>query len=427
MARKRWQFKTGPHGARVTVEERTYGGAVRLKSYSPARGTYVSRSLGYPVRDTDGNLIDDAVTKAKAAAADFVNRRLKQQALPERPTTFGELVTRFRDDRVSAMSRRHAASVGRELDLLERVIGKQTVVATIDETTWHRLASLRATGELNAKGVRVPEKHRQPVQPRTVQITLKTLAMLTRWGARVKRRGSTTPLLDSDPCSAMTPPTERNPRREMVTDQEFEAMLGAVRKRQEAARTRAAEAAKKGKSARQDLMAEYMPPLLLLAGETGRRIGAICQLRASDLRWDEGRFGEIVWRSSTDKAGVRWIAPMTPRLRTELERFVRERGIIGDGWLFRAPKGDEPLTVDRASKWWREAEEAAGVPRRSGQGWHSLRRRWATARKGLSLRDVAQVGGWKTTQVLSNVYQMADRDTMEAVAVGAKPVTRRAQ
>ncbi len=42
-----------------------------------------------------------------------------------------------------------------------------------------------------------------------------------------------------------------------------------------------------------------------------------------------------------------------------------------------------------------------------------------------SLRGVAQVGGWKTTQVLSDVYQTADRDAMEAVAVGARPVRRR--
>jgi len=47
--------------------------------------------------------------------------------------------------------------------------------------------------------------------------------------------------------------------------------------------------------------------------------------------------------------------------------------------------------------------------------------------KGHSLKDIAAVGGWKTTQVRSDVYQMADRDTMEQVAVGAKPVTRRAQ
>lgn len=226
----------------------------------------------------------------------------------------------------------------------------------------------------------------------------------------------------------MVTPTERNPRREMLTDQEFEAMLKAATDRRMARRRKAAERTRLGKRTQAvDVTSEYLPLLLLLAGETGRRIGAITRLRVSDLRWTDGSYGEIAWREEHDKVGVRWIAPMTPRLKGELEAFVRERGLIGDAWLFRAPKGEGPLTVDRASKAWRTIEEAAGVVRRRGQGWHSLRRRWATARKGLSLRDVAAVGGWKTTQVLSDVYQLADRDSMEAVAVGGKPVTRRAE
>ena len=87
MAKKRWQFKTGPHGSRVTVEERIFGGAVRLKTYSPTREAYVSRSLKFCVRDTEGKLIGDAVERAKGAAADLVNARLKQESMPEMPTT----------------------------------------------------------------------------------------------------------------------------------------------------------------------------------------------------------------------------------------------------------------------------------------------------------------------------------------------------
>lgn len=51
-----------------------------------------------------------------------------------------------------------------------------------------------------------------------------------------------------------------------------------------------------------------------------------------------------------------------------------------------------------------------------------LRRRWATKRKGMSLKDVAHVGGWKGTQVLQEVYQQADEETMEAVVLGARPL-----
>ena len=42
--------------------------------------------------------------------------------------------------------------------------------------------------------------------------------------------------------------------------------------------------------------------------------------------------------------------------------------------------------------------------------------------KGKSLRDVAHVGGWKGTQVLQEVHQLADEETMEAVVLGARPL-----
>jgi hypothetical protein len=40
----------------------------------------------------------------------------------------------------------------------------------------------------------------------------------------------------------------------------------------------------------------------------------------------------------------------------------------------------------------------------------------------MSLREVAHVGGWKGTQVLQEVHQLADEETMEAVLLGARPL-----
>jgi hypothetical protein len=42
----------------------------------------------------------------------------------------------------------------------------------------------------------------------------------------------------------------------------------------------------------------------------------------------------------------------------------------------------------------------------------------------LSLQDVAHVGGWKGTQVLRDVYQREDWDSMEAVVTGARALRR---
>ncbi len=69
----------------------------------------------------------------------------------------------------------------------------------------------------------------------------------------------------SDPFSHLKAEGEKNPERPRLTDAEFEAMLTA---------------APKGHA--------YLPMLLVLAGETGRRIGSIVRLRASDIRSEDG-------------------------------------------------------------------------------------------------------------------------------------------
>ncbi len=65
--------------------------------------------------------------------------------------------------------------------------------------------------------------------------------------------------------------------------------------------------------------------------------------------------------------------------------------------------------------------DAAGLgPRRP------LRRAFATKRKGMSVQDVAALGGWKGTQVLQTVYQQADVDAMERVLLEGQKVGLRA-
>lgn len=46
---------------------------------------------------------------------------------------------------------------------------------------------------------------------------------------------------------------------------------------------------------------------------------------------------------------------------------------------------------------------------------HAYRRAWATARKGLSVTDVAHAGGWSDTSTLISCYQQADDETLPEV------------
>jgi hypothetical protein len=85
------------------------------------------------------------------------------------------------------------------------------------------------------------------------------------------------------------------------------------------------------------------------------------------------------------------------------------------------PLSEGPHAADyeeRAAKWLLVAERIAELPKLRGGVWHPYRRKWATARKGLPLADVAQAGGWKSQETLARCYQQPDDATMLTVVLG---------
>ena len=58
------------------------------------------------------------------------------------------------------------------------------------------------------------------------------------------------------------------------------------------------------------------------------------------------------------------------------------------------------------------------MPKHDGSLWHAYRRGWATARKHLPIGDVAQAGGWESTETLQRCYQQPDDATILAVVLG---------
>ena len=119
--------------------------------------------------------------------------------------------------------------------------------------------------------------------------------------------------------------------------------------------------------------------------------------------------------------GRDWIAPVSPAVRDELERLRRERPGVGEVLILPSPTNPaRPVTLKVANGWLRRAEVLAEVERLPGGGWHPLRRKWASERKHLSVRDVAAVGGWLDTATLQKCYQAADPETMEAVVMQPK-------
>lgn len=120
---------------------------------------------------------------------------------------------------------------------------------------------------------------------------------------------------------------------------------------------------------------------LILAEATGRRLGAIRQ-----LRWDDFDFsrGSIRWRAETDKKGKEWVVPIPTPPCEELRSFRLKMGGAFGGLVFpNHADPTRPVTRDSFGHWLAEAEEKAGLPKLDGSLWRAYRRAWATTRKHL--------------------------------------------
>jgi hypothetical protein len=62
--------------------------------------------------------------------------------------------------------------------------------------------------------------------------------------------------------------------------------------------------------------------------------------------------------------------------------------------------------------WWEEARTRAGLAHISRLGWHALRRKFASELKRTPLRDLCELGGWKSPSTVLKCYQQPDEATM---------------
>jgi integrase len=268
---------------------------------------------------------------------------------------------------------------------------------------------------LTARGVRETDPmKRHPVGPRSIAKELKVLRAACR-RATIERTVSGDFPLTADPTRGLELPVERNPRRPVCESERLEALTAVA----DRVRVRSGW----GRQAHEEPTA--LPTLLRLAGDTGRRIGAILALRWSDWRPDRGTYGMLRWRAEEDKVRREWWVPVTPDVREALELLRRTRPGVGDALLFPGPNNPAaPVTIQLATSWLRRAEELAGLSPLTGGVWHPFRPAWATARKHLSPKDVAAVGGWVDTTTLQKCYQAPDRETMQEVILQPRAVLR---
>ncbi len=374
--------------ARTKRSRRSYGagewGRNRVRVFpDPKTGLYqlewredgrrLTRSLGHRewVR---------AKRQADEFAAGFASPDLngKADAEPE-PLTLGGLLDIYGEEVTPTKGERSQKYDRGALQMFLRFFGKDRRPATLSQRDWDRFIRARREGRVGPSGL--------PVSDRTVERDLRFLLAVLNWAARSRNEAGGL-LLDSNPLKGLRVPRERNPTRVVLSDEEYRALLKVSRR-----------------------VDWRFHVALVLAHETGHRIGAIRQLRWADI--DMGA-GVIRWRAEHEKSGFEHRTPVTDEALGVLEVARQENRRIGDAPVLPAPR-DPARSVGHAlvRDWWKRAEALAGLERKRGRGWHSLRRKFASDLMDQPLKVLCELGGWRTAQTVLQCYQRADEERLK--------------
>ncbi len=330
-------------------------------------GRRLSRSLGH--RDWPR-----AKRQADEFAAGFIDApNGKAEAKPEPLTLemlfeiYGEEVTPAKTKRV-----RHRDRIRTRMFL--DFLGWDRRPETLSQRDWDRFIRERRTGRIGPSG--------KPVSNRTIELDLKFLLAVLNWATKSRDEEGRL-LLDSNPLRGLKTPKEKNPTRVVLSEEEYQAMLGVSRR-----------------------VDWRFHVAFVLAHETGHRIGAIRNLRWADIDF-EGR--QVRWRAEHEKTGYEHTTPMTDQSVAVLEEARDVNPGSGETLVLPAPRDPSTsISCGRAGAWWRKAERLAGLEPKARRGWHSLRRKFASDLMDLPLKVLCELGGWKEAQTVLRCYQQAD-------------------
>jgi integrase len=248
------------------------------------------------------------------------------------------------------------------------------------------------------------------VRARSVEADLVLLRAILSWATTVNINGVR--WLQENPLHGVRRIKEQNPQRPIATWERYERTRRAMQDLRESAEAESDQ--------HRWLKLELA---LILAEATGRRLSSIRHLRWEDFDFDRRT---VRWRAEADKKRREQVVPLPDDLLHEIRSFQRQLGAAG-GWVFaRESDGAHPMDRHLFDHWLRVAESKAGLPKLTGGLWHPYRRKWATERKHLPLKDLAEAGGWKDTETLLTCYQQPDPGTLLAVMNEKRKLRERA-
>ena len=316
-----------------------------------------------------------AKKQADEFAAGFAGPEMhgKAEAEPEPLTLetlfdiYGEEVTPTKCEQ----ARRHDRAATR---MFLGCFGRNRDPATLSKRDWDRFIRARRAGRVGASG--------SPVSDRTIEYDLKFLIAVFNWAAKSRDEHGRL-LLDSNPLKGLKTPKEKNPVRVVLSEEEYQALLEVSRPVDWRFRV-----------------------ALVVAHETGHRIGAIRQLRWSDIDMEGG---VVRWRAEHEKSGYEHRTPVTAEALAVFREARTRNPETGDTVVLPSPKYPSRCVGSAlACVWWKRAENLAGLDPKPGRGWHSLRRKFASDLMNQPLKVLCELGGWKTAKTVLQCYQRAD-------------------
>ena len=358
--------KTGLLQIEWRENERRLSRSLKHRDWARAKRQADEAAAGFAVHEPNG--------KAEAEPEPLTLERLFEMYGDEATPTKGER-TRRRDRVASAMF----------LDFF----GRDRRPATLSQRDWDRFIRARRTGRAGRSG--------QPVGNRTIAWDLTFLMAVLNWAARSRDEEGRL-LLDSNPLKGLRKPIEKNPNRVVLTEDEYRALLGVSRK-----------------------VGWRFRVALVLAHETGHRIGAIRKLKWPDIDFEDRT---IRWRAEHEKTGYEHTTPLTAEALAVLEE-ARGMGCGTKNGPVLPSSSDAMKSTNRVSAflWWKKAQNLAGLEPKPGRGWHSLRRKFATDLMELPLKVLCELGGWKNPQTVLRCYQQADAGQLRK-ALESRPRAR---
>ena len=259
--KKRWSYSTGERGRnRVRIFEHSSG---MLMLEFNDKGNRTRISLGHRDRERAKRGADAAAAKLGQAGT--------LKAEKPKDLTLGMLFEKYLGEVTPRNGERHQKYDRTASKMLIRYFGSERVVSTLSLRDWDRFIRDRRDGRIGPGTDPLG-----PVGNRTVQKDLSFLRSVLRW-ATMAGDGRGGVLLERDPLKGFALPREKNPQRVALTNDEYQALLGVASK-----------------------VDWRFHVALVLAHETGHRIGAIRQLLWSDVDMENALLN---WRGGTEKTG----------------------------------------------------------------------------------------------------------------------------